>query len=42
MHIHIIKYFRQTITESQQQVTIDDPFVHRTETVTDFVRVRRL
>jgi hypothetical protein len=42
-HTYIyVKYFRQTVTESQEKVTIDGPYQHRTETVTDLVRVRRL
>ncbi|CAF0897601.1 unnamed protein product [Rotaria sp. Silwood1] len=32
----------QTVTESQEKTTDDDPFQRRTETVTEFVRVRRL
>ena len=36
-----IKYFRQTVTESQQETIVDDPFQHRVETVTDCVYRRR-
>ncbi len=37
-----IKYFRQTVTESQQKILINDPFQQQRETVTDYIRVRRL
>ena len=37
-----IRCFRQTVIESQQKTITDDPFQRRTETVTEFIRRRRL
>jgi hypothetical protein len=34
--------FRQTVIESKQKTITDDPYQQRIETVTEFIRLRRL